>query len=617
MSTSNITISLVGNPNVGKSSIFNQLTGLNQHTGNWPGKTVVTARGRYVFENREYALVDTPGAYSLTAHSPEEEATSEFVRSGEASVIVVICDATCLERNLNLVLQILEVTQRVVICVNLMDEARKKKISIDLEKLERELGVPVIGAEALTGAGMRKLMRAIASESQKADGLPEIKESSVFERVKKAESICAACVHYGKADYNALDRRIDRLLTSRWSGPLIMLTLLALVFWLTIIGANYPSAALSKFFFWIEGGMLAFLENIQAPGWVSGLFITGIYRVLSWVVAVMLPPMAIFFPLFTFLEDLGYLPRVAFNMDYYFKKCRACGKQALTMCMGFGCNAAAVIGCRIIDSPRERLIAVLTNSFVPCNGRFPAIIALIAMFFAVPTVRTASAASNSILSALLLTAVILSGILLTLFMSRILSRTILQGVPSSFTLELPPFRKPRLSKIIVRSLLDRTLFVLARAVIVSVPAGAIVWLMNNITVGGLSLLQLSTQTLDPFARFIGLDGTILMAFILGFPANEIVIPIIIMAYASANGITSYESLAQLKVLFIDHGWTWLTALCMIIFSLSHWPCSTTCLTIYKETRSVKWTALACAVPTFSGLLICFVLTAAVRLLGGA
>jgi ferrous iron transport protein B len=390
-----------------------------------------------------------------------------------------------------------------------------------------------------------------------------------------------------------------------------MLALLGLIFWLTITGANIPSSLLADGLFWIEDQLTAFFAWLGTPAWIHGVLVLGIYRTLAWVVSVMLPPMAIFFPLFTLLEDLGYLPRVAFNMDKFFKRACACGKQALTMCMGFGCNAAGVVGCRIIESPRERLIATITNNFVPCNGRFPTLIAIITMFFA----AVVAGPFQSVISALVLVAVILLGILMTLFVSRVLSRTILKGVPSSFTLELPPYRKPQVGKIIVRSILDRTLFVLGRAVMVAAPAGLIIWILANINVGDLSLLAHCANFFDPFAKLLGLDGFILMAFILGFPANEIVVPIIIMSYMATGSMLELDSLEQLRGLLVSHGWTWLTAICTMLFSLMHWPCGTTCWTIKKETQSWKWAAVSFLVPTAAGIVVCFIVANAVRLLG--
>jgi ferrous iron transport protein B len=390
-----------------------------------------------------------------------------------------------------------------------------------------------------------------------------------------------------------------------------MIGLLGLIFWLTITGANVPSGMIADFLFKVQDRLTYFFAWAGTPSWVHGVLVLGIYRTLAWVISVMLPPMAIFFPLFTLLEDLGYLPRVAFNLDNFFKKACAHGKQSLTMCMGFGCNAAGILGCRIIDSPRERLIAIITNNFVPCNGRFPTLIAIITMFFA----GVVAGPFQSVISSLLLTGVIVLGVFMTLLISKLLSKTILKGLPSSFTLELPPYRKPQIGRVIVRSIFDRTLFVLARAVVVAAPAGLIIWLLANIYVGDLSILSHCAGFLDPFAKLLGLDGYILMAFILGFPANEIVVPIIIMSYMATGNLLELDSLDQLRELLVSHGWTWVTAVCTMLFSLMHWPCGTTCLTIKKESGSWKWTAVSFLVPTITGMLICFVFANVVRLIG--
>ncbi len=676
-------IAIAGNPNVGKSTLFNNLTGMNQHTGNWPGKTVANAQGYCSSKKHDYVLVDIPGTYSLLAHSAEEEVARNFICFGEPDAVVVVCDATCLERNLNLVLQALEISDKVVVCVNLLDEAKRKNIKIDLKRLSAELGVPVVGTIARKKSSLNALMNALdetieenfipkpikitydpilekaisvleeavkqqlndrinprwlslklldydeslireinhffgknilsdekvaaaleeAQNTLKAGGIQteNIKDKMVASIVRTAEKISACTVTYDRMKYNAVDRKIDRILTSKWAGYPIMIALLALIFWITITGANYPSQLLSDGLFWLQDRLSDLFRYLNAPEWLHGALVLGIYRVLAWVVSVMLPPMAIFFPLFTLLEDLGYLPRVAYNLDKPFKCCGACGKQALTTCMGFGCNAAGIVGCRIIDSPRERLIAILTNNFVPCNGRFPTLIAIITMFF----IGTQSGIFSSIGSTLILTGVILLGILMTLAMSGLLSKTILKGIPSSFTLELPPYRKPQIGKVIVRSIFDRTLFVLGRAVAIAAPTGLIIWLSANITVGDVSLLHHCTSFLDPFAQLLGLDGVILMAFILGLPANEIVIPIIIMAYMAEGSILELGSLSEMKQLFVENGWTWITAFSTMLFSLMHWPCSTTLITIKKETGSMKWTLAAFWLPTLAGLLICF------------
>ncbi len=406
------------------------------------------------------------------------------------------------------------------------------------------------------------------------------------------------------------DRLFDRWVTSKLLGYPLMLALLSLVFWLTITGANYPSAWLAKMFFGFQEVLSGWFRSVGSPEWLHGFLVLGVYRSLAWVVSVMLPPMAIFFPLFTFLEDLGYLPRVAFNMDRLFKKAGAHGKQVLTMCMGFGCNAAGVIACRIIESPREKLIAILTNNFVPCNGRFPTLFAMAAVFMGALVVGY-----NSAMGAFLVAGIVLLGIIITLLVSWGLSKTLLKGEPSNFTLELPSYRVPKVGSLIIRSVLDRTLFVLMRAVIVAAPAGGIVWIMANIGIGDQSLLAHIAGFLDGFGRLIGLDGYILLAFLLGLPANEIVVPILIMSYLAGGSLMELDSLAALQRLLLDNGWTPLTALNMMLFSLLHFPCATTLLTIRKETKSTKWTLLAAIIPTVIAIVVCFLVATVARLWG--
>ncbi len=596
---SDITVCLSGNPNVGKSTVFNTLTGLHQHTGNWSGKTVDTAIGSFNHRGRKIILIDTPGTYSLYPHSKEEEVARDFILEGGAKITVTVCDATALERNLNLILQIKEQIPNNILCLNFADELTSRGVEIDIKKLQKLLKIPVIKISAKKNIGIEELKDTIIKLADLHFEFNKNEPLSAEEINKEAHTIYRECVTTFK-ETREKDRKIDKILAGKITAFPFMLLLLALVFWLTIKGANYPSTLLSSFFFGIEDNLYNSLINIGIPLKITELLIHGVYRVVVWIVSVMLPPMAIFFPLFTLLEDSGYLPRIAFCLDRGFKKCNSCGKQSLTMCMGFGCNAAGVVGCRIIDSKRERLIAILTNSFVPCNGKFPLLISIITMFFV--------GISGSFYSAFLLTLLILLGIGLTFFVSFILSKTVLRGVPSAFALELPPYRKPQIVKTLIRSIFDRTLFVLGRALISAVPAGAIIWLFANITLGDISLLKHISDFLNPLAGVMGLDGVILLAFILSFPANEIVIPVIIMAYMGTSSLSSISDLTVLKELFINNGWNILTALNIMLFSLFHFPCMTTLLTIKKETGSLKWTLLGFALPTIVGIALCMVTT---------
>ncbi len=699
------TVALAGNPNVGKSTIFNSLTGMHQHTGNWTGKTVANATGKAIINDKEFTFVDIPGTYSIMSNSEEEEIARDYICFGNPDATVIVVDSTCLERNLNLVYQIMEITDNIIVCVNLLDEAKKKKIKIDLKKLEDLLGVPVVGTvardkqtlenlkktiykvcegeikpytktvryEQEIEENLEKIVEALDTDSLKneysekrkmatdieveenkiskklyrwiaiklIDGEEKIlksiqenleldleekeiqqsvmeakenletreitsknfKDKIVVDIMKKAEETSKEVCTFENKNYRERDLKIDKILTSKIFGIPIMILFLGLIFWITIVGANYPSEWLFSVFNWLQDKLVHFANYIHCPTWLSDMLINGVYKTLTWIVAVMLPPMAIFFPLFTILEDLGYLPRIAFNMDGFFKKACCSGKQMITMCMGFGCNACGVTGCRIIDSPRERLIAILTNNFVPCNGRFPFLITIATIFIA-----GAFAGGNGFLASILSTfaviIVIIFGIFLTLVISKILSKTILKGMPSSMILELPPYRKPQFGKILVRSIFDRTLFVLGRAISVAAPAGLVIWLMANIGINGQSLLSIIANFLNPFAKLMGLDGYILTAFILGIPANEIVLPLILMCYLKGGTLVNIEDTIQIGQILIQNGWTMLTAMNVMLFTILHFPCATTLLTVKKETGSWKWTVISFAIPTICGIALC-------------
>ncbi|MGD8277833.1 MAG: ferrous iron transport protein B [Gemmatimonadota bacterium] len=713
-------VALAGNPNTGKTTVFNGLTGLRQHTGNWPGKTVVRAEGAFVNDGKRVKVVDLPGTYSLQAGSTDEEVARDFLLFGRPDVTIVVVDATRLERNLNLVLQILEITDRVVVCLNLVDEARRHGIAIDADKLSQELGVPVIPAVARKGEGIEELL---ATTQRMAAGgvptrpfriprLPDAVEDAIGRltpaiaaaypgmpnarwvalRLLNADEVVAEAVEDGElgllaedgessagagasapvepdraarrrvleiasglrwnlnSDFHDaiteriyeeaqriarasevrglkrvgfdLDRTLDRALTSRVLGFPIMLFMLAVVFWITIVGANVPSEFLGRLLIDdMHPRLLALGTALHFPGWLNGVLFDGAWMATAWVVSVMLPPMAIFFPLFTLLEDFGYLPRVAFNLDGLFRRAGAHGKQALTMCMGFGCNAAGVVSTRVIDSPRERLIAIITNNFSLCNGRWPTQILLATIFIgalAPPRIAGLVAAASVVGIALL-------GVVFMFFSSWLLSRTVLRGEASTFSLELPPYRPPNILRTLYTSLIDRTLIVLWRAVVFALPAGIVIWLVGNVHIGGASLAEHIVGFLDPFGILIGLNGVILLAYVVAIPANEIVIPTVLMltvltagihGVGGGAGVMFQESAAATGVVLRQGGWTLLTAVCLMLFSLLHNPCSTTIYTIYRETGSRKWTTLATLLPLAMGFVICFLTAQVWRLVVG-
>lgn len=703
-------VALAGNPNTGKSTVFNALTGLRQHTGNWPGKTVTRAEGVFQHSGKRIKIVDLPGTYSLQAGSTDEEVARDFILFGKPDVTLVVLDATRLERNLPLALQILEITGRVVICLNLMDEARRHGIAVDPLKLERELGVPVIATAARQGEGIPALLDAVLAVANgelsttpfRLPAYPAEVESALGEVVPRVEAVfpglpngrwvalrllqgdqrIEGAVRAGElADYATppvistsapaetallfevvdrlrwhlsysfqdslsegfydaaeqmtarvelrglrrakfdLDRRLDQLLTSRTFGFPVMLLLLTLVFWLTVAGANVPSA-------WLADGLIDKLQpwlkgvgtSIGMPVWLNGFIFDGVYLATAWVISVMLPPMAIFFPMFTLLEDFGYLPRVAFNLDSLFRRAGAHGKQALTMCMGFGCNAAGVVATRVIDSPRERLVAIITNNFSLCNGRWPTQILMATIFVG----ALAPPAIAGLVAAGAVVGVAVLGIGMMFFSSWLLTRTFLRGEATTFSLELPPYRPPNVLRTLYTSLIDRTLIVLWRAVIFAAPAGAVIWLMSNINIGGVSVAEHVVHGLNPLGLLIGLNGVILLAYVVAIPANEIVIPTVLMLTVLTGHLTGVgqgtgvmfdlSSATEVSTLLRGAGWTALTGLNLMLFSLLHNPCSTTIYTIYKETGSKRWTTVATVLPVLLGFIVCFLVAQVWRIL---
>lgn len=673
MSVNNeVTVALAGNPNVGKSTVFNALTGMRQHTGNWTGKTVDLATGVAEYNGVNYKFIDIPGTYSLKPHSAEEEIADDYICYEGVKKVVSVCDATSLERNLYLALQIIETKRDTVVCINMLDEARKQKIVIDISLLAHELGVKVCATSARKGTGLDELISCISENStQKPIRInypPQIESALQFlvpvlknelsgdvderwlslrllEGDNKAERYCRDNMgdKYGElenaienaekflsshgvyredvsemiaASLYGLSRELckkvivhssekdnkgakDKIFTKSIYAYPVMFVALCVVFYITITLANYPSQLLSTLFVRCEELLMMFADRIGLPQFFSGVFITGGFRVMGWVIAVMLPPMAIFFPCFSFLEDLGVLPRVAYVLDNTFEKAGTCGKQALTTCMGYGCNCVGIAGTRIIDSRRERLIAIITNSLTPCNGRFPAIIAVLGAFLV---------GGGGILSAVVLAAVIVGSLALTLACANILSRTILKGEPSHYILEIPPYRKPQMSKIIANSLIDKTLKIIIRAAVVAFPAGMVLWFVSNTFYGNQSFLFRINSFFDPVGRAIGMDGVTLSSFFLGIPANEIVLPIALMSYLQAGELASFENVSYIREILVANGWDIWRMACFVVFCVAHFPCAASLMSIYKETKSIKWTALSFIIPLCVGVILCSFIT---------
>lgn len=595
---------LMGNPNVGKSTVFNEITGMHQHTGNWTGKTVDSAIGKYYYKYNNYELIDLPGTYSLIASSKEEEVAGNYLLNENYDCVVIVIDATLLQRNLMLFYQIFDITSKVVVLLNLCDEAKKRNIEIDKNILQNLLGVPVIKATARSGKGINELLEEIHlvvtnEEDYYTKRNVDIDKIDTDNILEKAQFVSSKAIKTIPSKKERRDEILDKILLGKYTSIPIMLLIFGLILFITIKLSNYPSEFLSDIFSKFEIFLSIKMTDSGISPILISLLVDGMLKVLLWVIAVMLPPIVIFFPLFSLLEDFGILPRFAFNLDSPFEKCNACGKQALTTCMGLGCNAIGVTGARIIDSKRERNIAIITNSLTPCNGRFPFLIAVISIFLA----------KNSITASLILLSFIVLSVIVTMICSKILSKTALKGKSGSLIFELPKYRVPDFKNVIKSTFRDKILFVLFRAVIVSIPAGLIIWALANIDVNGISLLNILSVKLDPFGKIIGLDGVMLVAFILGLPANEIVLPIALMAYLSTNVMKDYSSIESLSAILVSNGWTIKTAICACIFSMFHFPCATTLLTIGKETKSIKYTLLSIITPLLSGIIICTVINA--------
>ena len=654
---------LLGNPNVGKTSIFNALTKSNEHTGNWTGKTVDFANKKYTYNKQIYNLIDLPGTYSLYSYSKEEEVTRDYIYFEKYDTILIVIDSTLLERNMNLVLETLEINKNAILCLNLIDLANKKGINIDTKKLEKELGIPVIKVCSNNKKDITRLKKVIEKNINKKSNPYTLQYSKEINKCirkinkeidnkelsklllqnnknlndiiykkynldkEKIENIISNCnLYLEKKDINYNEERLilinntsniiannvcnssnykipllDKIFNSKLLGIPFLLLILLIILWITIIGSNYPSSLLFNLLFKFNNYLSNFLITINTPAIIHNIIINGILKTLFWVISVMLPPMIIFFPLFAILEESGILPRIAFNTDKIFKNCNCHGKQSLTMCMGLGCNVCGVNACRIIDSKKERLIAIITNSFIPCNGRFPSLITIITMFLV-----TGSLVNIKV--GIILALFLILSFVITLLISKLLSKTLLKGYSSSFILEMPSFKKTRLKKIIVDTFIEKIFVILKRAILITIPTGIIIWLLSNININYINILSYITNFLDPIAKIFNIDGTILFAILLSFPANEIIIPIILMSYLNGTSLMEYESIKELKEIFVNNGWTIKTAISTLILIMFHFPCSNTLISIKKETNSIKWTIISFILPFIIGLLLCLIIS---------